>query len=203
MSEITIREVKTRRGLREFVDFPETLYRDNPHYVPYLAFDQIETLDPKTNPASGFCKQALYLAYKDGKAVGRVAAIINERANEQWKHKEVRFGWLDFIDDFEVSKALMDKVTEFGKKHSMDRIAGPLGFTDFDPEGMLVDGFDRDNTMPMYITTLITKPTSRPWASKRTWTGWNTGYSYPKNFLTNLKGWLNWCGRGRNFIIVI
>lgn len=149
MSEISIREVKTRRELRAFVDFPETLYRDNPHYVPYLAFDQMDTLDPKTNPASDFCKQALYLAYKDDKAVGRVAAIINERANEQWKHKEVRFGWLDFIDDFEVAKALMDKVTEFGKKHSMDRIAGPLGFTDFDPEGMLVDGFDRDNTMPM------------------------------------------------------
>ena len=89
------------------------------------------------------------MAYRDGEAVGRVAAIVNRKANEQWNHKEVRFGWFDFIDDREVSSALMEKVYEFGREHGMDTVVGPLGFTDFDPEGMLVDGFDQMSTMPL------------------------------------------------------
>ena len=146
---IEIRPVLTRRELRKFVNFPEKLYRHNPYYVPPLVFDQMDTLDQKKGAAQEFCDSELYMAYKDGEAVGRVAAIVNHRANEQWNHKEVRFGWYDFVEDPEVAKALMDKVYEFGRKHGMESVVGPLGFTDFDPEGMLVEGFDEVGTMPL------------------------------------------------------
>ncbi len=155
---IEIREVKTVKDMKTFIRFPEKLYRDNPYYTPALEFDTLDTLSPKTNPAYDFCEAALYLAYKDGEPAGRVAAIVNHRANEEWNHKEVRFGWYDFIDDPEVSKALMDKVEEFGRQRGMDTLVGPLGFTDFDPEGMLVEGYDAHNTMaliynhPYYVT---------------------------------------------------
>lgn len=145
---IEIKEVKTRKELRRFVNFPEKLYRNNPYYVPYLEFDQMDTLDPKTNPAAEFCDYKLYMAYKDGEEVGRVAAIVNHRNNEQWNHKQVRFGWIDFIDDREVSAALIEKVEELGREHGMEEIVGPLGFTDMDPEGTLIEGFDRESTMP-------------------------------------------------------
>lgn len=146
---VQIIEVKTRAQLRRFVRFPEKLYRNNPCYIPPLEFDQLDTLDQKKGAAQEFCDSALYLAYKDGELVGRVAAIVNRLANEQWNHKEVRFGWYDFVDDREVSKALMDKVEEFGRKYQMDSMVGPLGFTDFDPEGLLVKGYDKEGTMAL------------------------------------------------------
>lgn len=146
---VEIKEVTTRRQLKTFVNFPEKLYKDNPYYVPPLEFDQMDTLDQKKGAAQEFCDSKLYLAYKDGELAGRVAAIVNYKANEQWNHKEVRFGWIDFIDDREVSRALMDKVEEFGRAHGMESIVGPLGFTDFDPEGMLIDGFDVLSTMAL------------------------------------------------------
>ncbi len=146
---VEIKEVQSRRELREFVNFPEKLYRHNPYYVPPLEFDQMDTLDQKKGAAQEFCDSKLYLAYKDGKLAGRVAAIVNRLANKQWNHKEVRFGWYDFIDDREVSKALMDKVEEFGRKYGMESVVGPLGFTDFDPEGLLIEGFDQLSTMAL------------------------------------------------------
>ncbi len=146
---VEIKEVSTRRQLREFVNFPEKLYRHNPYYVPPLEFDQLDTLDQKKGAAQEFCDSKLYLAYRDGELVGRVAAIVNHLANEQWKHKEVRFGWYDFIDDREVSEALMAKVEEFGRQYGMESVVGPLGFTDFDPEGLLVEGYDAMNTMAL------------------------------------------------------
>ena len=146
---VEIKEVQSRRELREFVNFPEKLYRHNPYYVPPLEFDQMDTLDQKKGAAQEFCDSKLYLAYKDGKLAGRVAAIVNRLANKQWNHKEVRFGWYDFIDDREVSKALMDKVEEFGRKYCMESVVGPLGFTDFDPEGLLIEGFDQLSTMAL------------------------------------------------------
>ena len=146
---IEIRPVRTRSELKKFVNFPEKLYRDNPYYVPPLVFDQMDTLDQEKGAAQEFCDSELYLAYKDGELAGRVAAIVNHKANEQWNHKEVRFGWYDFIEDEEVAKALMDKVYEFGRKHGMESVVGPLGFTDFDPEGMLIEGFDQLSTMPL------------------------------------------------------
>ena len=146
---IEIKKVLTRKQLREFVNFPEKLYKDNPYYIPPLVFDQMDTLDQEKGAAQEFCKSALYMAYKDGEAVGRVAAIVNFKANEQWNHKEVRFGWFDFIDDPEVSDALMEKVYEFGRQYQMESVVGPLGFTDFDPEGMLIQGFDKEGTMAL------------------------------------------------------
>ena len=146
---VEIKEVSTRRQLREFVNFPEKLYRHNPYYVPPLEFDQMDTLDQKKGAAQEFCNSKLYLAYKDGELAGRVAAIVNNLANKQWDHKEVRFGWYDFIDDREVSGALMAKVEEFGRQYGMESVVGPLGFTDFDPEGLLVEGYDAMNTMAL------------------------------------------------------
>ena len=146
---VTIKEVVSRRDLRTFVNFPEKLYRDNPYYVPPLVFDQMDTLDQKKGAAQEFCDSKLFLAYKDGELAGRVAAIVNHKANEQWNHKEVRFGWIDFIDDPEVSKALMDQVEAFGRSFGMESIVGPLGFTDFDPEGMLIEGYDALSTMAL------------------------------------------------------
>ena len=158
---VEIKQVSSRKELKQFVRFPETLYKHNPNYIPKLEFDQLDTLDPEKGAAQDFCDSALYLAYKDGKIVGRVAAIVNHKANKQWNHDEVRFGWYDFIDDREVSQALMDKVIEFGKKHKMDTIVGPLGFTDFDPEGLLVEGYDLEGTMaliynhPYYVDHIV------------------------------------------------
>lgn len=146
---VEIRPVRTRAELRTFVNFPEKLYRNNPYYVPPLVFDQMDTLDQEKGAAQEFCDSELYLAYKDGELAGRVAAIVNHKANEQWHHKEVRFGWYDFIEDPEVAEALMEKVYEFGRKYKMESVVGPLGFTDFDPEGMLIDGFDRISTMAL------------------------------------------------------
>ena len=146
---VEIKKVLTRKQLREFVNFPEKLYKNNPYYIPPLVFDQMDTLDQEKGAAQEFCKSALYLAYKDGESVGRVAAIVNFKANEQWNHKEVRFGWFDFIDDPEVSDALMEKVYEFGRQYEMESVVGPLGFTDFDPEGMLVEGYDKEGTMAL------------------------------------------------------
>lgn len=146
---IEIRTVSSRKDLKIFARFGNKLYKGNKYYVPSMPMDDLNTFDRDKNGAFEFCEAEYYLAYKDGKVVGRVAAIINHKANESWNVKQVRFGWIDFIDDLEVSKALLDKVTEFGKSRGMTAVAGPLGFTDFDPEGMLVEGYDRVSTMAL------------------------------------------------------
>lgn len=146
---VTVKKVETGKELAQYIEFPNKLYKDMPAFVPKFFFDEKETLSPETNPAFEFCDAESYLAYKDGKIAGRVTAIVNKKANEIWNHNEVRFGWLDFVDDREVSKALMDKVVEFGKARGMDKIVGPLGFTDLDPEGMLVDGYEELSTMAL------------------------------------------------------
>jgi len=139
---VTIKTVQSRADLRAFVKFPLSLYKDCPYYVPGLYADEMGTLDPEKNPMGKYCKMERFLAYKDGKLAGRVAAIINEIANRDWNHAEVRFGWIDFIDDKEVSKALLEAVIGFGKKHGMTTVTGPLGFTDFDSEGCVIEGFE-------------------------------------------------------------
>lgn len=146
---IQIRKVSNRKELKVFARFGNKLYKGNKYYVPSMPMDDMNTLNPEKNGAFEFSEAELYLAYKDGEVVGRVAAIINHKANETWKVKQVRFGWIDFIDDLEVSAALLDAVVAFGKSRGMDQIVGPLGFTDFDPEGMLVEGFDRLSTMAL------------------------------------------------------
>lgn len=147
---VKIESVKSKKDLKVFVNFPVKLYKDMPGFVPSLYSDEMNTLDPKKNPACDFCDVKLFLAYKDGEVVGRVAAILNRKANERWNHQEIRYGWFDFIDDQEVSKALIDAVIEFGREKGMDTISGPLGFTDFDPEGMMVEGYEHLSTMALH-----------------------------------------------------
>ena len=146
---VIIKKVESGSAFKVFARFANKLYKGNKYYVPALIFDELGTFDRKKNGAYEFCDAEFYLAYKDGQLVGRVAAIINHKANESWNVKQVRFGWFDFIDDMEVSAALLDAVTEFGRKAGMTQVAGPLGFTDFDPEGMLVEGYDRISTMAL------------------------------------------------------
>ena len=147
---VTVTRVQNKRSFKQFLHFPIELYKDMPAFVPPLVMDDADTLNPKKNPAYEFCDAALYLAFQDGKLAGRVAAIVNRKANEAWHHDEVRFGWFDFIDDREVSKALLDAVVAFGEERGMTTILGPLGFTDFDPEGMLVEGFEYLSSMALH-----------------------------------------------------
>ena len=147
MSSIQIKRVETKKDLKRFIEFHYDLYKGNPYDVPNLYSDEVNTLSKNKNAAFDFCEAEYYLALKEGKIVGRVAAIINHKANEKWKKKDVRFGWIDFIDDIEVSHALFEAVEEYGRKKGMDDIVGPLGFTDMDPEGMLTWGFDKLGTM--------------------------------------------------------
>ena len=146
---VTIKTVETKSQLKAFVKFPLKLYKDCPYYVPNLYLDELTTLDPSKNPMGKYSHSRKFLAYKDGKVAGRVMAIVNEIANRDWKHAEVRFGWIDFIDDLEVSKALLDAVVAFGKELGMTQVSGPLGFTDFDNEGCVVEGFDDISTFAL------------------------------------------------------
>lgn len=144
---VVIRKVESKNDLKRFVEFHYDLYKDSPYDVPTLFSDDMTTLDKRKNAAFDFCEAEYFLAYKDGKVVGRVAAIINHKANEKWQRKSVRFGWIDFIDDMEVSRALLEAVEDYGRQHGMEEVIGPLGFTDFDPEGMLTEGFEELGTM--------------------------------------------------------
>ena len=148
MSLIEIKKVENKKDLKTFIDFHYDLYEGNEYDVPNLFSDEMNTLSKDKNAAFEFCEAEYYLAYKDGKLAGRVAAIINHKANNKWGKKSVRFGWIDFIDDREVSKALLDAVEKYGREKGMEDVVGPLGFTDMDPEGMLVWGFDQLGTMP-------------------------------------------------------
>lgn len=144
---VKIKKVETKKDLRAFIEFHYDLYKDSPYDVPSLYRDEVNTLSKDKNAAFDFCEAEYYLAYKDDKLVGRVAAIVNHRANERWNTKNVRFGWIDFVDDLEVSGALLAAVENFGKQKGMTHIVGPLGFTDMDREGMLTWGFDRMSTI--------------------------------------------------------
>ena len=147
MSKIEIRPVTTRQELQQFVQFFYDLYRGNDCAVPYLYSEEMSTLRHDKNTSFECCESQYFMAFKDGKLVGRVAAIINHRANERWDRKQVRFSWFDFVDDQEVSAALLKAVEDWGRSKGMTEIAGPLGFIDTDREGMLVDGFDKLSTM--------------------------------------------------------
>ena len=144
---VTIKKVESKSELKKFIRFNYEMYKDNPYSVPDLYEDMLNTFSKDKNAAFEFCEADYFLAYKDNKLVGRVAAFINKRANETWNTKTVRFGWIDFIDDAEVSDALIKAVEDWGKKRGMTQMQGPLGFTDFDAEGMLIEGFDQLGTM--------------------------------------------------------
>ena len=144
---VEIVKVSTKKQLKQFIRFNYELYKGNPYFVPELFEDTMGTLRKDRNAAFEFCDADYFLAYRDGKIVGRIAAIINPHANEKWGRKAARFGWVDFIDDNEVVDALFATAEAWARERGMTEIQGPLGFTDFDPEGMLIEGFDRMGTM--------------------------------------------------------
>ena len=139
---VEIRKIGTKRELEKFIQFANDLYADCPYYCPPLFFDEMNCFNAEKNPALEVCEYQLWMAYRDGQPVGRIAGIINRKANEKWNTKHVRFGWFDFIDDLEVSKALLDTVVTWGKERGMDGLNGPVGFTDFDHEGLLLEGYE-------------------------------------------------------------
>jgi len=157
---VEIKEVRSKKELKAFIWFGINLYKDCTYAAPPLLMDDLLNLSKGSNPALDFCETVYYLAYKNGQLVGRIAAIINPVANETWKQKHARFGWVDFIDDYEVSNALFDAAIKWSKQKGMTAIHGPLGFTDFDHEGLLIEGFDRNGTLatiynyPYYPTHL-------------------------------------------------
>lgn len=157
---VEIREVRTRSELKKFVDYPNVLYRDVPQFVPAMYGDDLGDWNPKKNPAFEYCDAKCWLAWRDGKIVGRIGAILSRRANEKWHMNRMRFTQVDFIDDFEVSAALFKAVEDFAREKGCTEVHGPLGFTDLDREGMLVEGFDRRGMFityynhPYYLTHL-------------------------------------------------
>lgn len=145
---IEIKEINpTTKELRKYVRFGLDMYRDNPYFVPPLIYDDINTLRPDKNPAFDFCRAQSFMAFRDGNPVGRITGIINDSVNSRTGEKTLRFSFVDFIDDNEVADALFDAVERWGKEQGMTSIAGPMGFTDLDHEGMLIDGFEEIGTM--------------------------------------------------------
>ena len=144
---VTIKEVKSRLELKAFISFPEKLYKYCPYWVNALWSDEYKTLLKSENPAFEYCEAWYFLAEREGKIAGRVAAIINHNANRDWQVKNMRFGWLDFVDDIEVSGALLGKVEELAYEKGMTAVNGPFGFTDMDREGMLIEGFAELGTL--------------------------------------------------------
>ncbi|MDE5869198.1 MAG: N-acetyltransferase, partial [Muribaculaceae bacterium] len=158
---IEIKEITPTKGnLKKFTKFQIDLYKGNPYFVPPLISDDVATLNPDENPAFDFCDAVYFMAYRDGKPVGRIAGIINRQVNEKSGEKAARFGFIDFVDDHEVSEALLHAVEEWGRKKGMKKIIGPLGFTDLDHEGMLTGGYEELGTMatiynyPYYVEHL-------------------------------------------------
>jgi GNAT superfamily N-acetyltransferase len=145
--DVQIKEVIDRKDLIAFIHFPHELYRGNPYWVPNLTFDELNTLRRDKNPAFEHCEARYWLAYRQGKVVGRIAAILNRKHVEKWKQPFMRFGWIDFIDDVAVSEALVKAVEAWAKESGMTAVHGPLGFTDLDREGMLVEGFEELATL--------------------------------------------------------
>ena len=144
---VEIREINDKRGIKTFISFPQSLYKGNHYYVPNLFFDEVNTLSKDKNPAFQTAKAHFWLAYRDGKIVGRIAGIYVPAHAQKWGENLVRFGWFDFIDDMEVVKALIGKVEEWAKEIAAEGVHGPLGFTDLDREGMLVEGFEELATL--------------------------------------------------------
>jgi hypothetical protein len=144
---ITVKEVLDKKGLKKFIGFPYKLYKGNPYYIPPLRFDEEATLRKDKNPAFEYCEARYWLAYKNDKVVGRIAAILNKSYIEKWNSKHLRFGWVDFEEDENILLELMLKVEQWARELGMEAVHGPLGFTDLDYEGTLIEGFDQVGTM--------------------------------------------------------
>ncbi len=157
---VTIKEVLSAKEHLCFVKFPEKLYRDEPNWVCPVRWDELKILKREKNPSYEYCDSRLFLAYKGEEIVGRVAAIVNHKSNAAWKEKRMRFGWIDFIDDADVSRALIDKVEQWAAELSLEIVSGPQGFNDLDKQGMLIEGFENLSTsqtiynFPYYVTHL-------------------------------------------------
>jgi hypothetical protein len=149
LMSIEIRRVESEGQLRKFIKFPFRIFKGNPNWIPPFFMDEFNTLSKKRNPAFEFCEAEYWLAYRDGVPVGRIAGIINHRYVEKWGNKYARFGWMDFIEDFDVAAALVKTVEDWARSKGMVAMNGPLGFTDLDKEGLLVEGFNELGTMPM------------------------------------------------------
>ena len=144
---LILKEVISKQDLKKFISFPYSLYKGNKYWIPPLRFDEMKTLNQKTNPAFDFCESKYWMVYKNDQIVGRVAGIINSKFNDKFNKKEARFGWIDFEDDMSVSSVLLNAVEQWAVKKGMTSIQGPLGFTDFDGEGMLIEGYDEVSTL--------------------------------------------------------
>ena len=144
---LIVKEVITKKDLKNFVSFPYTLYAGSKFWIPPLRFDELNVLRSDVNPAFDFCEAKYWMVFKENKLVGRIAGIINKKYNEKWNKKEARFGWIDFIDDTEVSSLLFNTVEKWAIEMGMNSIHGPLGFTDMDGEGMLIEGYDEVSTL--------------------------------------------------------
>jgi GNAT superfamily N-acetyltransferase len=146
---IELREVETRGDFKEFLSFPYRLYRNHPYWVPPLYIDEKTTLSPKKNPAFDFCEARMWLVRENGRALGRIAGIRNDKYIEKWGNRYLRFGWLDLVDRDDVADLLFSAVESWAREQGMSAVHGPLGFTDLDREGMLIEGFDERETLPM------------------------------------------------------
>ena len=147
IKDIVIKEAKTKAEYLAFVKFPYSLYKENPNWVPPLINDEIETIDPDLNPVYQNANASFFLAYQDEKIVGRIAAIVNWIEIKEIKKSKVRFGWFDVIDNIDVTKSLIDCVIKFGKDQNLESIEGPLGFSNLDKAGLLIKGYEEQNTM--------------------------------------------------------
>jgi GNAT superfamily N-acetyltransferase len=145
--DFTIRELHTRKDLKQFVDFPHHLYAGNAFWVPSMRKSELDTLDWNVNPAFAYCEARYWLAEQNGKIVGRIAGIINRRHQEVWEQPYMRFGWLDVIDDARVTRALLDTVETWARAEGLTALHGPLGFTNLDHNGVLVEGFEELATL--------------------------------------------------------
>ena len=144
---LILKEVTSRSDIKNFIDYQYSLYADNKYFIPPLRTDELKTLDKNTNPAFDFCKSKYWMVYSNDKPVGRIAGIINSRFNEKFNKKEARFGWIDFEDDPEVASLLLKTAENWAVEEGMESIHGPLGFTDMDGEGMLIEGYDEESTL--------------------------------------------------------
>lgn len=159
---ITVKEISTKKELKKFVTFPFSIYKNNPYWIPPIIKEEMESFDPRKNPVFEHAQARFFLAYSDGEIVGRVAAIVNRFEVDQQKIKKMRFGWLDFIDDKDVSKALLEKVEQIGREEKLDFMEGPVGFSNMDKVGILTEGYDQVGTMvtwynyPYYVDHMTT-----------------------------------------------
>ena len=144
---LILKEITSKSDIKYFIDYQYSLYANNKFFIPPLRIDELKTLDKNINPAFDFCKSKYWMVFSNGKALGRIAGIINSKFNNKFNKKEARFGWIDFEDNSEVSSMLLKAVENWAVEEGMESIHGPLGFTDMDGEGLLIEGYEEESTL--------------------------------------------------------